>query len=480
MAQPSDPAETSLNKDSSPLDLSELENLSFGPDWGTSSPAAFKKQSRSSSSRGNQERTSHQKGPHVKRDRRPAREQREKKEQEPFSPAVEVFFYPEDIPFRALTRAVRTSCKTYELFEITRLILEKPERWVVILKPKPEEQIKEFFCAGPESIPFGTQEDALNYMLKKHLDQFFTTAQVTVDPPKGSFTSVNRCAITGELLAPPNYHLYQQLLQDHHRTHLSHLPFEKFSSKIESVKEQELIDEWVQKMTQRTTYTFKGETEADSPTFDTLESAKHFLLTQHQAKVFTVTDRVRFSGKNMPELPRGPIQKSIEHEHDRQQRFPLDTANNIRGRLRRMKFNIYKKGPKGISYVCGVKRKFRNQSSSFSESIQKIIDFIEQNENTPINKVPEALLGVTPDESGNFQNTPELAQLMQDIRYLVTSGYVTEYGNGNLYIPPVQQAPKKKEKAPDQGTEPKEAEQDEAIEPQSEATPTPESVTTEA
>lgn len=456
MAQPQDLEDAShRTEDSRPLDLSELKNLSFGPDWGTSSTAAFKKQSRSGNNHADEgHRTAAKKYAGPPRDRRPARDQRptrelhQSKESAPFSPAVEVVFYPEDVPFRALTRAVRTSGKTYELFEITRLILEKPERWVVIIKPKPQGEIKAFFCAGPNSLPFETEQEGIAYAFKNHLGDFFKTEQIAAEPPKGTFTSVNRCTITGELLGPPNYHRYQQLLQEHHCTHLSHLPFEKFTAKIESVKDQELIDQWLQKMTQRFTYTFKGATAEESPTFDSLEAARHFLITHHKNKIVQVCDRVRISGKHVAELPQGPIRKTIEHEHDRQQRFPLDTANNIRGRLRRMKFNIYKKGTKGISYVCGIKRKFRDENSTFSESIQKIIDFIESNEGVAINKVPEILLGIKLDAKGNYPSTPELAQLMKDLRYLVTSGYVTEYGDGTLYIPPVQQAPKKKEAPP--------------------------------
>ena len=65
------------------------------------------------------------------------------------------------------------------------------------------------------------------------------------------------------------------------------------------------------------------------------------------------------SGKALDTMPRGEILMAIEGAYERQLRFPLDTANQLRGRLRREHFTIFKKGSKGVSYVCAVKRKFR-------------------------------------------------------------------------------------------------------------------------
>jgi hypothetical protein len=57
-----------------------------------------------------------------------------------------------------------------------------------------------FHISVPDGIPFESDEAAVAHVLSKHLDKFFDTAEVDVDPPKGNFQVINKCGITGELL----------------------------------------------------------------------------------------------------------------------------------------------------------------------------------------------------------------------------------------------------------------------------------------
>src|SRR6185503_9854933 len=70
------------------------------------------------------------------------------------------------------------------------------------------------------------------------------------------------------------------------------------------------------------------------------------------------------------------------------------TANALRGRLRREHFTIFKKGSKGISYVCAVKRKFRVPGQTFSDSIGGLISFIEANPMIRASELAPKFLGI--------------------------------------------------------------------------------------
>ena len=61
-----------------------------------------------------------------------------------------------------------------------------------------------------------------------------------------------------------------------------------------------------------------------------------------------------------------------------------------------MKFNLYKRGSKGVSYVCAVKRNFRSPDSTFSDSVQGLIEFIEQHPNIPVPRLAQEYLGIEP------------------------------------------------------------------------------------
>ncbi|MGC6425294.1 MAG: hypothetical protein ACON4O_09955 [Lentimonas sp.] len=437
-----------------------------------------------------------------------------------FNPTVKIDLYPQDEAFDALVKRLRATVRTYQLFEIAHLLLEKPERYVVVVsnKAKAGEKPAPLFYSVPGHLPFETEEAAVSHVIANHLDQFFDIEEIEVEPPKGNFQMVNKCGVTGELLGPPNYHRYQEFLQTHYASRINGMSFERFQSKIETVKEQEDIDTWMESMKKGARYTLKERKDGEPESFETLESVRHFLLQHRKDKVVGSGEHIRFAGRDIVHLPKGDIRRSVETYVSQQLHFPLEAANNIRGRLRRHKFTVYKKGSKGVSFVCAVKRKFRDSQTVFTDSIRDLIEFIEKNPNIPASKLPKQYIDidtekqrpeelkvteaevaaaaeakgetegdgesaapveatVAPDAAASTEATPKmdltadeqtkLKQLMLDLRWLITEGYVTEYGDGKLFAAPPMPEPKKPVG---------EAAKEVAPEPTPEASPEPEPV----
>jgi hypothetical protein len=372
------------------------------------------------------------------------------------SPYFSVAFFPEDTSFNALVKMIRTSARTIELFEIARTVLGKPDRFVVVVARKPgppgapEAPPQPIFVSVPDGIPFETEEAAISHVVGDHLGSFFDKAEVEVDPPKGNYLVINRCGVTGELLGPPNYHRYNSLVQQHFAAKVARMPFEAFRARIETVRDPEVVAQWLEKMKKVTRYTWKQPVAEGQPvpTFDSLEDARSHLLTAAKESVVKPFDNVRFHGKALETMPRGEILAAIEGAYERQLRFPLDTANQLRGRLRREHFTIFKKGSKGISYVCAVKRKFRVPGQAFGESIGNLISFIEQNPLVKAGELPAKMLGITAPAPGATIPQEQREKILRthgDLIWLVREGYVTEFIDGGLYAPPAMVEARKKE-----------------------------------
>ena len=380
-------------------------------------------------------------------------------------------------------KALRASCRTFELFEIARLILEKYDRFVVVVTRRAPDA-PESPAAGPsgaqasrssipiyldvaEGLPFDSEEAVIAHAVGRHLDRYFDQAEVEIDPPKGNFQFVNRCTLSGELLGPPNYHRYQQIVQQHHAARFSRMPFEQYRERIETVRDPEVVAQWLAKMKKTTRYTWKLGAAGEAPvTFDSVEDARAHVLATAKDRVAKAVESARFSAKLVEALPPGEIRRAIEGQLERQRRFPLDTANALRGRLRREGFTIFKKGSKGISYVCAVKRKFRVPGQSFAQSIGGLIGFIEGNPMISVKELPMKFLGLTlvsvpstpplpvpegpalvspgaesaPAEAPKSALTSEqqetLKRVTMDLHWLVQEGYVTEFADGRLFTPP--------------------------------------------
>ncbi|MBI2814796.1 MAG: hypothetical protein HYX71_10975 [Opitutae bacterium] len=445
-------------------------------------------------------------------ERREGHERREGGGQFDRAPYVSPHFvatcYPEDTGFAALVKAVRASCRTFQLFEIAKAVLEKNDRFVVVVqrtRPPPAEgaapaKPAPVFMSLPDHLPFDTEDAAIQHALNNNLGAFFEMQEVEIEAPKGNFPIINKCGITGELLGPPNHHRYQQMLQQHHAAKLGRMPFERFRESIVSSREPEVIAAWMEKVKRATRYTWRPPAprppttppvevataaapaaapaesapatvepaipvaaapapEAPAPlTFDTIEDARLHLLANARDRVVRAVDSVRFHGKLIEKLPPGEIRRALEGHVERQRRFPLDTANALRGRLRREGFTIFKKGSRGVSYVCAVKRRFRVPGQVFSETISTLIDFIEKNPMVLVKDLPKKFLtievppaapatpppeGTTPSQAPFAALAPEQAEKLRkmsnDLRWLVMEGYVTEFSDGKLFAPPPMQ-----------------------------------------
>jgi hypothetical protein len=439
------------------------------------------------------------------------------------SPFFNITFYPEDVGFTALAKAIRTSCRTYELFEIARVIIGKNDRFVAVIQRKAADDGGHAPAEGVpaqggkpaplaislvDGLPFESEEAAIAHVMSQHLGQFFDSAEVEVEPPKGNFQVINKCSITGELLGPPNYHRYNQITQQHFNARITRMTFEAYRSRIETVRDPEVVNQWLEKMKKTTRYTWKLTPPAEGSvalTFDSLEDAKSYLVTQARDKIVKLVDSARFHGKALEQLPPGEIRRGLEGALERQRRFPLDTANALRGRLRREGFTIFKKGSKGVSYVCAVKRKFRVPGQTFSDSIGSLIAFIEANPMIKASELPVKFLGIQPPTaptppaapagtttspiptSGSMppislaaatalspEDQAKLNRLNGDLRWLVTEGYVTEFIDGCLFAPPAMTEARKHEVEKDEHDPenfPEPAPQSAAAAPATEAAP---------
>ncbi len=435
------------------------------------------------------------------------------------SPYFAATFYPEDTSFSALVKTIRASSRTIELFEIARTVLAKPERFTVLVGRRapagegpggrpPEGAVPAappaapakpaLFLSVPDNLPFETEEAAVSHVLNHHLSLFFDQAETEVEPPKGNFQVVNRCTVTGELLGPPNYHRYAQIVAQHHAEKIPRMSLEAYRGRIESVRDPEVIKQWLEKMKKVTRYTWKSAAPAAAPepapapapvaetpaveaaapaetpaaetpsveapaaalapveaappapagpAFDSPDEARSYLLAQARDKVVRPAATARFHGRTLETIPSEEIRQAVEGELERQRCFPLDTANALRGRLRREHFTIFKKGSKGISYVCAVKRKFRVPGQIFAESIGALISFIEAHPMIRASELNEKFIGIQlPAAAAEGAPaaepllTPEqrdkIGRLQGDLRWLVREGYVTEFIDGALYAPP--------------------------------------------
>ncbi len=173
-------------------------------------------------------------------------------------------------------------------------------------------------------------------------------------------------------------------------------------------------------------------------------------------------------------MPFGRIRRNFEEAIRKEKRFPIETANNMRGKLRRSGFVVYKRGSKGFAFVSLIKRKFLIEGETLAECPQKIFDFVLTNPGIKAAEVPYKFLNLEVPAALSAAQSPidensapaeqipqapeelpeekkaQLNSVYSELSWLISEGYVVEYSDTTLQANPYLPKPKDKSQKPEQ------------------------------
>lgn len=186
---------------------------------------------------------------------RDPRNDRRDERREPPRPAPELQGWtaqikPHSAGVSGLARQIKAGAKAYPLFDLARLVLEKSERYLVEFQRSGANSPALFQLRADGSL-WLTETEAVNHALAQHLDKFYRRERVTVDPPKGNFSSVAVCGMSGELLGPSNHHAYQENLRRLHAARFSNMSFEAYKSRVRMEKDEAILARWKKEQSTR-------------------------------------------------------------------------------------------------------------------------------------------------------------------------------------------------------------------------------------
>ena len=384
---------------------------------------------------------------------------------------------PERNGVEALAKQIKTSGRAYPLFDIARLIIAKGERYEVVFQTKRKEDgtVAQplFFCQVDETI-WLSKEQAIDHVLGKHFDTFYTTEKTEIEPPKGTYTFVAQCGMSDEILGPPNYHGYQEKLRNLHAERFARLPFDVFKSRVKIVRDEEVVNKWIEEQSYKTEYvTLNLPEEARLESRDAVRS--HF-REHHLGNLITSVDSIALKGNVYTKKSPPRMQNLVRRAFDEQRRFPLKVVNMLSQEFSSHGLQFFKR-KKSVTHVSVSRPHHLDlDNTPVSESIRDIVSFITETENctrrsvlekfAPEPETPEAPEGA--EEKPEAQLSPERTAVLSDLHWLVHQGHVIEYASGQMEVAPKPQPPQQKKK---KVKEEKKAEAPAAEKTEPEATP---------
>jgi len=386
-------------------------------------------------------------------------------------PELNVAFIPEEKGVEQLARQIRMTGRAYPLFQIAQLILQKAERYSVLLTAKkktdgtPAQQI--YVCALDDT-PWLSEDEAVAHVLKNHFATFYQTDRTPCDPPKGVYTFVAQCGMSGAILGPPNYHDYQNQLRKLHAEKFSRMPFDMFKSRVKIVKDEAVVKKWIEEQSSQIEYTCLNVAEPlKLPSLEEVD--KHFRAT-HKDSIIKPVDTFTVAGVPSRTLRSSGLQRLVRQEWEHQRFFPLPIATKLSQQFANHGLQFFKVN-KTVTHVSVARPQFLDiESNPVSDGIKRIVDYINTNAKCTRKKLIEALAptpkpvaapkpaavpepaapapavpaaeGETapapapapakPAAAAAPEPTPEQTAVMVDLHWLIHQGAVLEFADGRM------------------------------------------------
>jgi hypothetical protein len=403
-------------------------------------------------------------------------------------PEVNLAFIPDEAGVESLARQIKMTGRAYPLFDIARLILQKPERHSVTFSVKKKDnQIVQplFVCALDETL-WLSEESAIEHVLNKHFATFYQTERTATEPPKGKYTFVAQCGISGVVLGPPNHHDYQNQLRKLHAARFARMPFDMFKSRVKIVRDEEVIKKWTDDQSWKTEFVCLNMPEPLR--LATREAVEQHFRETHKETIIKQVETHTISAVAARNLRAPELVRLVRQGWEDQRRFPLQLATLLSQKFASYGLQFFKVN-KAITHVSVARPHFLDMEvTPVSEGVKRIVDFVNATTKCTRRKLLEALapsprpapIPVAPEATGPEGASPAPAEpaaaapapvspeapeptaeqtaLIADLHWLIHQGHVIEFANGTMEtakrpLPKPPKPPKLEPKAAEQPTE---------------------------
>lgn len=372
------------------------------------------------------------------RDRRDAPPQREWVE---IPRDVQITIYPEEKAVDALAAHVRQSGHAFSMFDAARLVLAGGDRFMVRFRCA-EERPAGLFNVPTDGSLFLNRDEALNHVLRSAaLDEYYRVEEVELEAPKGEFTSVAVCGMSGELIGPPSHHSYQTGVIRLHRERFSNMPIEEFKRRIRVEASPELVAKWKEQMSKgRRWVCLKGETpEGGEPLALTsrADMEAHFRRTFANEAVIEVREATIHGNIDKNKLSH-VLFILLRQSVDAARKHLFEISQKLGAGLERRGLKLFKRRA-GKQYVCRMKPRAVEAGMVFSDRLAQIVEILKGAQGMSMQALVEKIVPSPPAAEGTDPATPkqptdEQINVIKDIRWLANEGYVIEYSDGMVFL----------------------------------------------
>ena len=348
---------------------------------------------------------------------------------------MNVRFAPDQKQLAQIIRKISSSPRAFPLMEVASLFFSNPEACLVVIETKQDKDAKSLYQCKACRMVCLDRDVVAAHVLKNHFEEYFEKEEIEGEEPVGSFTSVCKCGLSGILLGPVNHHSYAAKVKEVHMAMYASMSVEDFRSRIQTLRDPESIEQWKAECKTKVVYKLKKGAKPDAEPMSMLE-AHAVMKDQIADSAVTTTKRATMPAKEARSVEDPSLGQAVKEAWAREMRSPLSLLFALRAAFKHKDLHVFKSGTgRKSEFVTSVKPVPLDAEHAVAAARDIVVYLADH----PGCKPRDLVLGVVPDAAAD---SPELAELKRQVRWLVDKGHVIQYSNGSMSVPNGTKKPK--------------------------------------
>ena len=387
------------------VDLSQLSDLDFAPNWDNKYIAGEKQKDRFKPQRQEHQREFKRKKKEIP-----------KRYDSPFANKFKITVNPDKTILDTLKRGIRKSGISYSLEEINSAIIDKKNRLQITIEHLKEET---FFITTFDNSVFYTKSNAINHIVEKGLKHVVDITETIGENPSGNFKNILKCPESGILLPPKSFHDFEAIIKTHLIEKKIKLNYNNYLNKLITVEDEITINEWKNTPLKKLIFTTR-ELGSTKRSFNSIEAVQGYISSTETNQFIKTNKVIKIKGDSIDNFEKdlaGFISDFLKNSYQWKKDLFFNTLINFK----KSGFYIFKYGPKNYLFAAGQKPK-TIEITKISENCVKIVKYIQKTE-------PIKIISIL-SQSGEMKL--EKNQILVELKWLVKEGYVKEFSDGTI------------------------------------------------
>ena len=335
---------------------------------------------------------------------------------------AEVKVLPETKALGTIIRKLQGDTHAYKLKDLAYFFLDNPSSVLLKITPKAKQdgegretgdaRREVFYQCKACGFASTDQGDVLEHIVSAHLGEYYDSKEVECEPPKGNFSCVAKCGLSGVLLGPPNIHEFNAVVKEMIRTKYPEMSEEQYRAHIEMVRDADTIEAWRKTATKKTVFFAKGTADQEgAPSFSREQAEGEFRRTILPSLIDTPKN-LMITAEVAMMSPVRPLQWAVKDALEAERRAPYNMCFALRGAFHHRKLKFFRANDaRGPEFVTNVEYKEFDAEHAIPE-------------------LAAAAKFVTEHPCCDKSEFPQESDFEKHVEWLVTTGHVVAFTNG--------------------------------------------------